>query len=137
MSADASGRFGFSVPGDAGDVPVAVVTYAWPSAAINVPAEMRGPVTIRLLSEGGALRVLNARFPIVRTPDVTAPLDTFRIPPPHSRHDDPALMEPGTYVVCPDYNVPDDACRSVTVTPGSQQTVDFAPKDEKKEKRGS
>ncbi len=137
LTADVRGRLERSVPSGVRDVPLVIATYGWPSAAVSVPSEMRGPVTIRLLPEGGALRVLNARFPVIRTPDVTAPFGAFKIPPPYSRRDDPALMEPGTYIVCPDYNVPDDACRSVTITAGSQQTVDFAPKDENKEKSGS
>lgn len=137
LSADARGRLERSVPSGVGDVPLVVATYAWPSAAIGVPAEMQGPVTIRLLPSGGALRVLNARFPIIRTAQITAPFGAFKIPPPHTRREDPALMEPGTYVVCPDYNVPDDACRSVTIIPGGQHVVDFAPEEDERTETGS
>ncbi|MGZ5445220.1 MAG: carboxypeptidase-like regulatory domain-containing protein [Thermoanaerobaculia bacterium] len=125
MSADASGRFGFSVPGEAGDVPLVVVTYAWPSTSLRIPADRREPVTIRLQAEGGALRVRNAPFPVIRTPGLQAPLSVFQIPPPQGRRDDPALMEPGTYVVCPDRDVPDDACRTVTIVPGMAPIIDF------------
>jgi hypothetical protein len=126
LSADAAGRFGFSVPGGAGDVPLVVTTYAWPSAAALVSTETRAPVTIRLRPDGGVLRVRNAHFPVIRTSGVTAPFGAFKIPAPHGRPEDSALLEPGTYVVCPDENVPAETCRSVTIAPGTQQTLDFA-----------
>lgn len=125
MSADASGRLGFSVPGEARDVPLVVVTYAWPSTSLRVPAESREPVTIRLQPEGGALRVRNAPFPVIRTAGLSAPLSVFQIPPPQGRREDLALMEPGTYVICPDRNVPDDACRPVTIGAGMERVIDF------------
>jgi hypothetical protein len=125
MSADASGRIGFSVPGEARDVPLVVVTYAWPSTSLRVPAGSGEPVTIRLQPEGGALRVRNAPFPIVRTAGLSAPLNVFQVPPPQGRREDLALMEPGTYVICPDRDVPDDECRPVTIGAGMERVIDF------------
>jgi hypothetical protein len=126
---DATGRFEYRLPSGVRDVQLLVLTYSHPAAMVRVDATQRAPVTIDLNRAGGLLRVRNGTVPQLRANHVRAPLHIFHFPEPFGRYGGGVYLERGSYLVCPDV-VADDRCRTVTIAPSSEMTIDFTPGEE-------
>lgn len=127
---DVAGRFEYPLAAGIGHVSLVVLTYAYPSAIARIPADAPPQITIILKPEGGILRIRNGQLPYVQAREVVASIRAFYFPDPFGRFNGGIHLEPGTYLVCPDRGV-ESACRTVTIAPAADLSVDFKPQDEK------
>lgn len=126
---DAEGRFEVRSPAGVSGVELVILTYAFPAAFVRVPPEQKSLV-VKLEEVGGIVRVKGASIPYIRLHAFGAPVRAFHHPEPFGRFGGGVHLEPGVYIVCPDRMV-EPTCRSVTVQPGMDVTVDFTPPAQK------
>jgi hypothetical protein len=126
---DARGRFEIQLPPGAGDVQLAVLTFAYPALLRRVPASMREPVAIVLRAHGGIVRIKEPNgFPYVRSVDGVMPFRSFYFPEPHGHFAGGIYLAAGTYMICPDRTL-GTRCQTVSVPPGGEAQVDFGALD--------
>jgi hypothetical protein len=127
--ADAEGRFEVRSPAGVGAVELVILTYAFPAATVRVPPTQKS-VVVTLKNIGGIVRVRGAPIPYIRLHTFGAPVRAFHHPEPFGRFGGGVHLEPGVYTVCPN-RVVEPTCRSVTVYPEADVTIDFTPPAEK------
>lgn len=128
-AADAEGRFEIRSPSGVGAVELVILTYSFPAATARVSPEQKS-VVVTLKDSGGIVRIKGAPIPYVRVQGFAAPVRAFYYPEPYGRFGGGIHLEPGVYTVCPN-RIVEPACRSITIQPDSDVTVDFAPPEKK------
>lgn len=123
MVTDVHGRFERQVRGGTQIVQLVVLTYDYPAAMLARPLTDE-PVRVQLRHDGGMVRFQSLAILMAR--GVSAPAHVFRF-----RSDGPftgnIYLEAGAYTVCP-VDGAQNQCRNLTITPSSQEDVDFTPK---------
>lgn len=117
VTADIRGYFEKHVNGAVVNVPVIVLTYDYPAAVFTAPNGER--LRVQLRHDGGVIHFGGDVRTLVSARGVTVAAFLFHHPKPHGRFNGGIWVESGTYALC---RRPDE-CRSVTVTPGSEQTI--------------
>ena len=126
---DVRGRFRHRAPGFASDVWLVTNSHQYPSVINRWTLRGSEGLTIHLRAAGGILRIIGSPWPVVRAHDVAAPAGILLFPPPRGRFDGGLYLATGSYVVCPQREALEH-CRTVTVLPNEEVTVDFrTPKD--------
>jgi hypothetical protein len=122
------GRFDYYLDDRDSALLAIILTHAYPALITRLtPSET--PTILVLQSQGGMLRTTYQSF--IGKAGALAPLKMFFVPPSRSGlYDGAAYLEPGVYAVCADPAL-SGSCRSVTVNPGADMTLDLQQNQEK------
>lgn len=123
--ADVHGRLERSLPPSGASMQLIVLTYDYPAAFVS--ARLGEPVELQLRGDGGIIRFGAGRATVV-APGITVPANVLYFPLPLGRFNGGIYVQSGSYLLCAPGR-PRDSCKSVTVQPGSDQTVDLTSSD--------
>jgi Carboxypeptidase regulatory-like domain len=119
--ADVNGHFERSLPRSGDLVQLVVLTYDYPAAFLS--ARTGNSIEVRLRNDGGIIRFGSA-LPTVAGHGVSVPANVLYFPFPHGRFNGGIHVQSGSYLLCAQGRSR-DACKNVTVQPGSDQTIDL------------